>query len=99
MAQSAEALLVKQVERALNQMDFNIHQFAQGTTAYNPQVKARLAETLTAVAGMNAIDYQYGNYKPDDYETMRFFANLYQYVTGYALDRKSLETLDRDLGF
>lgn len=82
MAQSMEARLVKQVSDSLARVDFNVYQFAQGTTSYPPLIKIRLAEVVAAIAQMHAIDYEYGNFHPDEHEAMKFFAGLRKYVTG-----------------
>jgi len=82
MAQSIEGRLVKQVGESLARMDFNVHSFAQGTTSYPPLVKIRLAEAVAAIAQMHAIDYEYGNFHPDEHDAVKFFAGLRKYVTG-----------------
>lgn len=82
MAQSIEARLNKQVSEALARIDFNIGTFAQGTTSYPPAIKARLAQAVAAIAQMHAIDYEYGNFTPDEYETVKFYAGLRKFMTG-----------------
>ncbi len=82
MAQSIEGRLNKQVSEALARMDFNVYLFAQGTTSYPPLIKIRLAQAVSAIAQMNAIDYERGNFQPDEYEAVKFFAGLRKYVTG-----------------
>ena len=82
MAQSNEARLNKQVNEALQRNDFNIAQFAMGTTAYDPFVKERLALVIVAIAQMNDIDWTQGNFQSDEHDTVKFLAGLYRYVTG-----------------
>ncbi len=82
MAQSMEARLNRQVHDAMARIDFNIYQFAQGTTTYPPAIKIRLAETIASIAKMHSLDYEHGNFKPEEYEVIKFYAGLRKYVTG-----------------
>lgn len=86
MAQSNEGRLAKQMQEGLSRIDLNIPAVAQATTQYSPPVKRNLARLIRAVAEMNSIDYSYGNFTPDDHETVRFLAGLHRYTTGLDLD-------------
>lgn len=85
MAQSIEGKTVKQLQDALSRIDTQVYTIAQGTTAYPPPVKARLAELVLAIAHMHAIDFEHGLYTDDDFRAMEQLALVHQYVTGNAL--------------
>lgn len=80
MAQSPEGKLIIQIREALNRADFNIAALAQGTTSYTPYVKNKLAQALVLIANMHAIDFAYGNYRPEEFEALELLALVSRYT-------------------
>lgn len=89
MAQSNEGRIAKQMQEGLSRIDLNVAAVAQATTQWSPPVKRNLARLMIAIAEMHSIDYMYGNFTPQDLETLRFYAGLHRYVTGLDLDPDS----------
>jgi hypothetical protein len=80
MAQSPEGKLILQVREGLNRADFNIAHLAQGTTSYSPYVKNKLVQALVMITDMHAIDFAYGNYRPEEFEALELLALLSRYT-------------------
>jgi len=78
MAQSIEARLNKQVNEALVRQDFNLAQFATGTTAYSPYAINRLALLVYYIGQQHKIDHEYGIFTPEDMEARRWLASIYR---------------------
>ena len=78
MAQSIEARLNKQVHDALTRHDFNIGQFARGTTVYDDYTLERLCLVVYTIAEMHKIDYEYGIFTPGNMPSKRWLASIYR---------------------
>jgi hypothetical protein len=80
MAQSIEGRLARYIHDNLARLDMRTEQVALASTSWAPAIKARLLRFVIQVIHLHAIDYDYGNFTPEDRVTLRRFSVLNRFI-------------------
>lgn len=76
MAQSIEGRLARYIHDNLARLDLRTEQVALASTSWAPAIKARLLRFVVQVIHLHSIDYDHGNFTPEDRITLRRFSVL-----------------------